>query len=204
MRSCPRFALSLLLASAALPCTALAQSPLHLIPMPREVTAKGDQPLSNGVQVLCNGCDADDTFTANDLTRTLAERHIPTGGGLRLTLERAHSGAGFTPAMQAEGYTIRSTPGTLTLTAETATGLFYAAQTVKQMIDTDLEGRDVLHAADIRDWPAMRYRGLQDDLSRGPVSTLEFQKKLVRTLAAYKANVYVPYFEQTQQYASNP
>ena len=43
-----------------------------------------------------------------------------------------------------------------------------------------------------------------DDLSRGPVDTLEFQKKLVRTLAAYKANLYSPYFENTQQYASNP
>ncbi len=50
----------------------------------------------------------------------------------------------------------------------------------------------------------MNYRGLSDDLSRGPVDTLEFQKKLIRTLAAYKDNLYSPYFENTQQYASNP
>ena len=50
----------------------------------------------------------------------------------------------------------------------------------------------------------MKYRGLDDDLSRGPMTTLEFQKKLIRTLAAYKVNLYSPYFEQTQQYASNP
>ena len=55
-----------------------------------------------------------------------------------------------------------------------------------------------------RDFPVLKYRGLQDDLSRGPVSTLEYQKKLIRTLAAYKANIYSPYFEHTQQYASNP
>ncbi len=50
----------------------------------------------------------------------------------------------------------------------------------------------------------MQYRGLSDDLSRGPVDTLAFQKKLIRTLAAYKDNLYSPYFENTQQYASNP
>ncbi len=43
----------------------------------------------------------------------------------------------------------------------------------------------------------MKYRGLHDDLSRGPVPTLEFQKKLIRTLAAYKVNLYSPYFEHT-------
>ena len=50
----------------------------------------------------------------------------------------------------------------------------------------------------------MKYRGLDDDLSRGPVTTLEFEKKLIRTLAAYKINLYSPYFEHTAAYASNP
>ena len=106
--------------------------------------------------------------------------------------------------MRPEGYTIAFAPGVLTLTGATGSGIFYAAQTVKQMIERSANGSFVLHAADIRDWPAMQYRGLSDDLSRGPVDTLEFQKKLVRTLAAYKANLYSPYFENTQQYASNP
>ena len=50
----------------------------------------------------------------------------------------------------------------------------------------------------------MKYRGLDDDLSRGPVTTLEFEKKLIRTIAAYKINLYSPYFEHTAAYASNP
>jgi hexosaminidase len=116
-----------------------------------------------------------------------------------------HPDATFTDSMRPEGYTITSTPGTLTLTltGATAAGLFYAAQTAKQLIESSPNGF-VLHAADIHDWPAMKYRGLHDDLSRGPVDTLDFQKKLIRTLAAYKVNVYSPYFENTQQYASNP
>ncbi len=194
-----RLAASLLFTAVS----ASGQTVLHLIPMPREVTAKGDQPLS-GVQILCSGCDAEDNFAAEDLRQTLTDRGIPSGNGngLRLTLKR--SGADFTAPMQEEGYTIISGHGTLTLTGATAAGLFYAAQTTKQLIGMDLSAHPVLHAADIRDWPAMRYRGLHDDQSRGPVDTLEFQKKLIRTLAAYKDNVYSPYFEHTQQYASNP
>ena len=188
-----------------LAASALAQSPLHLIPQPRQVTPHGDKPLTNGVDVDCAGCDADDQFAAQDLRASLTERHIPNSPtGLRITMERHAKDPALTPEMQAEGYVIKSSAQGLTLTAATAAGLFYAAQTAKQLVGLDASSRPVLHTADIRDWPVLRYRGLHDDLSRGPVDTLAFQKKLIRTLAAYKDNVYSPYFEHTQQYSSNP
>ena len=173
--------------------------------MPREVSLKGDQPVT-GARVECPNCGEEDQFAATDLRDELAARGIPAGNGLRIVLQRLgqHPDASFTDAMKPEGYTIASEPGVLTLTGATGSGIFYAAQTVKQMIERTTNGSFVVHAADIHDWPAMQYRGLSDDLSRGPVDTLEFQKKIVRTLAAYKANLYSPYFENTQQYASNP
>jgi hexosaminidase len=193
--------------------TLYAQTIPHLIPMPREIAGVEEVPVSS-VSVVCAGCDAEDTFAANDLRETLADRGVPTGAGLKIVLRRLaeHPDASFTEEMRAEGYTVRYEAKTLTLTGATAAGVFYAAQTAKQMITRwplqpacagVCEGF-VLHAAEIHDWPAMRYRGLHDDLSRGPVDTLEFQKKLIRTLAAYKINVYSPYFENTQQYAQNP
>ncbi len=192
---------------AALACFALpaaAQTALHLIPMPREVSTKADLPVSS-VSIECSGCDADDQFAADDLKTMFAERGLSVGsGGLRIVLRRAANQSQFTDAMRAEGYTIASSGNTLTLAGASASGVFYAAQTAKQMLERKPDGSSVLHAADIRDWPAMKYRGLHDDLSRGPVDTLEFQKKIIRTLAAYKVNLYSPYFEQTQQYASNP
>ncbi len=192
---------------AAIAAPAGAQSPLHLIPMPREINAKGDQALTTGVEIVCSDREAEDTFAANDLRQTLAARGLNTSGsGLRVVLQRlgTHPDPRFTAEMRPEGYTITSSPGTLTLTGATAEGVFYAAQTAKQLIEVDAAGRATLHAADIRDWPSLQYRGFSDDLSRGPVDTLAFQEKLVRTLAAYKANVYSPYFEHTQQYAANP
>ncbi|MGC9197813.1 MAG: family 20 glycosylhydrolase [Acidobacteriaceae bacterium] len=203
MRSLARAA-ALLCAASLLAPFSYAQSDLHLIPMPRQIA--GVQVVSvSSVSVLCPGCSGADAFTAADLLRSLKDRGVPNGRGLRIVLHRLarYPDASFTPEMRAEGYTIHYAAHTLTLTGASSAGLFYAAQTAKQMIERLPSGL-VLHAAQIHDWPAMRYRGLHDDLSRGPVDTLAFQMKLIRTLAAYKINIYSPYFENTQQYASNP
>jgi hypothetical protein len=125
--------------------------------------------------------------------------------GFRIELTRLadHPEARFTEEMRPEGYLINTTSTGLTVVGATAEGVFYGAQTVKQLVEGT--GADaVLHEANIRDWPAMKYRGLDDDLSRGPITTLDFEKHMIRTIAAYKVNIYSPYFEHTQQYASNP
>ena len=105
--------------------------------------------------------------------------------------------------MHDEGYVIVQRRRGLAVIAETSAGLFYGAQTVKQLVVGN--GKEaLLQTATIRDWPALPHRGLDDDLSRGPVPTLDFQKRQVRTLAAYKLNIYSPYFEHTLQYSASP
>jgi len=110
----------------------------------------------------------------------------------------------FTPEMHDEGYVIRPMgENYVMIIAETPAGLFYGAQTVKQLIRGS--GKDtVLLVPTIRDWPAMAHRGLSDDWSRGPIPNMEFLKREIRTLAAYKYNIFSPYFEHTFAYASTP
>jgi hexosaminidase len=185
-----------------------AQSSPKLIPIPREVRATGDQPLAHGVRILCAApCATEDQFAADDLSAALLARNIPVtevdGFPIELTRLSDHADAKFTDEMKPEGYEIRSTAKGLTVVGTTAEGVFYGAQTVKQLVEGD-GARAVLHQANIRDWPAMKYRGLDDDLSRGPITTLDFEKRMIRTIASYKINIYSPYFEHTQQYASNP
>ncbi len=195
----------LIAALLTLPLTVAAQTTPHLIPMPREIQQKPDVPLNNGVQIICPACDNENLFAANDLRQTLADRGIATTNpaGYRIVFQQ-HVTPPFPDAMQPEGYAIVSANNTSTLIAMSSAGIFYAAQTIKQLIDSPSPNTFVLHAADIRDYPALKYRGLHDDLSRGPVPTLAFQKHLIQQLAAYKINLYSPYFEETQQYASNP
>jgi hexosaminidase len=190
---------------AAALATLLASAPaqtLHLVPTPREVHPAALQPLPQGLRISCGSCfsDQEDNFTMQDLNQSFAARAIATTGSFTIQLSRVQN---LPEEMKPEGYTITPGVNTLTLAAGTSAGLFYAAQTVKQLVEHDGSAA-VLHLATIRDWPAMKYRGVHDDLSRGPVPTLEFQKNLIRTLAAYKINLYSPYFEHTQQYASNP
>jgi hexosaminidase len=196
---------SLLLALATF---ASAQSSLKLIPIPREVHPTAEQPLTHGVRVLCAApCATEDQFAADDLKAALLARNIPVteadGFAVELTRLSAHPDEKFTDEMKAEGYLIHAASTGLTVVGDTAEGLFYGAQTVKQLIEGD-GTRAVLHGANIRDWPAMKYRGLDDDMSRGPITTLDFEKHMIRTIAAYKINLYSPYFEHTQQYVSNP
>ncbi|SEF49655.1 Glycosyl hydrolase family 20, domain 2 [Bryocella elongata] len=219
-------ALALLLPSALAAQTAES---LHLIPIPRDVRPGAPVTLALGVRIDCQApCSADDSFAIADLTATLAARHIAvvtnplathifvarmdTKLGQQTYAESLPAGSPAATAMpaemQPEGYVLipdrnGDRVGGLAVTASTSAGIFYALQTVKQLIVGDGPAAH-LNAATIRDWPAMKWRGLHDDLSRGPVDTLDFQKKLIRTLAAYKVNIYSPYFETTQFFPSNP
>ena len=191
-------------------------APLALIPQPRELTASGDVVLKRGLSIDLPA-DADDKFAAHDLGDELKSRGIKIvygeGGSARVSFVRAGtdrasallSGAKleWSDSMDGEGYAIVSDASHMTVIAKSAAGVFYGAQTIKQLVDGD-GASAVLHLVSARDWPAMRYRGFHADLSRGPMPTLEFQKKQMRTLAAYKVNVFSPYYENTLAYDSNP
>ncbi len=213
---------SLLLVLATL---AFAQTSPKLIPIPREMRAGADQALTNGVQITCAApCSTEDAFAVDDLRSYLISQGVPVNPGspVNILVERygsplsksiyqdslPHGSGGGAAAempeeMKAEGYAIIPDGKGLAVTGASDAGIFYALQTVKQLV-TGTGVNAVLHTATIRDWPAMKYRGVHDDLSRGPITTLEFEKKMIRTIAAYKVNLYSPYFEHTQQYASNP
>ncbi|MGA9716880.1 MAG: family 20 glycosylhydrolase [Acidobacteriaceae bacterium] len=211
---CNAWRFALLAAIACPPTPAQTTPALKLIPMPREVQAGRLLPLNRGILIRVGSRDAEERFTAEDLRATLKERGIPSrAAGPVVELLRGTTPAGrallasahitFDPTMHDEGYVILPRRRGLAVIAETSAGLFYGAQTVKQLVVGN--GKEaLLHTAIIRDWPALPHRGLDDDLSRGPVPTLEFQKRQVRTLAAYKLNIYSPYFEHTLQYSASP
>ncbi|HEX9108830.1 MAG TPA: glycoside hydrolase family 20 zincin-like fold domain-containing protein [Longimicrobiales bacterium] len=196
------------------PATTAAPASLGLIPEPREGRLLGDAPLRGGIAVLPGG-NAEDRFAAEDLTAALRERGIRVGGSgaLQVRLLRAETPAGrealrragyaFTPEMKDEGYVLLARATQVDIVGATGAGVFYGAQTLKQLVHA--KGAQAwLNEATIRDWPAMRWRGWQDDMSRGPVPTMDFIKKQIRTLAAYKVNALSPYWEHTLAYPDQP
>ncbi len=209
--------LALLLAAASSAAGAqTAAVPPALIPAPRQVTPLHNVTLKRGVTITLPA-NADDRFAARDLGDELKARGIRTvydgtasarveflrTGTARAKALLADAKIAWTDAMDGEGYAIVSADSHLTVIAHGPAGIFYGAQTVKQLVEGQ-GATATLHLADVSDWPAMRYRGFHDDLSRGPMPTLDFQKYQIRTLAAYKINVYSPYFENTLYYDANP
>lgn len=200
--------------------TAQTGATLQLIPQPKEANPGSDIPLNGGVVVDVPGNDPEDTFAAEDLRETLRSFGIAGVGSQGNEKNSAHvvllrkddpqargplltNKIVFDPQMHDEGYALIPKGNTLYVIGETSAGIFYGAQTVKQLV-TKQSGSWVLHAALIRDWPALPHRGADDDLSRSGMPTLEYQKKQVRTFAAYKLNIYSPYFEFTLRYSGNP
>lgn len=213
---------SLSVLGAVWPLTAAAQSTptcadLHLIPAPRECTAVASIPLgAEGIRVEAER-NADDQFAASDLEDALKARGVHTGSwhdAATVRLLRADSGVAkqllarhalqLDPAMHDEGYVlVPDGAHGLAIIADTAAGVFYGAQTVKQLVRGTGNARTLLSPS-LRDWPAMPHRGVSDDWSRGPLPNMDFLKRELRTLAAYKYNIFSPYFEATFAYASSP
>ena len=100
-----------------------------------------------------------------------------------------------------EGYVLEIAPDRVRIAAATQRGVFYGVQTLRQIVRTH---QDSLPCLRIADWPALRYRGWQDDISRGPIPTLDFLKEEVRLLSSYKLNCMTLYTEHVFKLRSHP
>jgi hypothetical protein len=193
----------------------LAAAQVRLLPAPREASFGPETPLPAKIAVSAPASDADDQFAARDLEEAVkqAAPSVPASAAYRVVLLRTGSAEAkallarrklaFDPAMEAEGYVLVIEPHQASIVAASGAGIFYGVQTFKQLLPLT-GGKRVLPTGTVRDWPAMRYRGIQDDLSRGPFPTLEFQKHQIRIFASFKANIYTPYFEHTLLYPNQP
>jgi len=109
---------------------------------------------------------------------------------------------------KSQAYIIKVTPKNITLEAMTEQGLFYARQSLNQIVKyqtiTTNSSEFEVPCMTITDWPALEYRGWMDDVSRGPIPTMDFIKKEIRTLAAYKMNFFQLYTEHVFKLKSHP
>ncbi len=130
-----------------------------------------------------------------------------TDRGLRAYLESQGMKADdlVNEALAKQGYAIRVSDSGVIVAGSTAQGLFYGVQTLRQLLRDEggkgttgvaaRAGMPAPHeqlfipAVTIRDWPSMEWRGVSDDISRGPIPTVDYLKYQIRTLAEYKINL---------------
>ncbi len=182
-------------------CPALAE--LKLVPKPREAEERpGRFPLRGPLAIgLPAQPDEQDRFAAELLREEIAavakvKARVTAGpGAVQIVLTRD----GAPEQVGEEGYLLEVSAQRIRLAARTAAGLFYGVQTLRQLVT-----RTGIPAVRILDWPAMRWRGLHDDLSRGPIPTTDYIKRQLRTCAEYKINLYSFYIEHVFAYRNHP
>lgn len=218
---CALLALSVL-SSTQSPAQSSALTEPMLSPQPKEIHAQNLISIHIAT-VLVPGGDPEDFFAAQNLNQDLTQRGIliaPTAGAVDLTVKllRADSDQArqllstnhlsFDTPMHDEGYVLLSQKDpaggdNVDIIGQTSAGVFYGVQTLKQLIEAN-NGSENIWTAIIRDWPSMKYRGEDDDLSRGPFPTVAFQEHQLEVFAAHKVNLYSPYFESNLEYSADP
>jgi hypothetical protein len=178
--------------------TGLQATGLHLIPMPQRVRVVPGCAVPAGG--LLAGWPAHRMNAARELVleRWQALGVRPGGPALRVTGERFSAGAatGLAPAQTrpAESYRLQVDAHGARLDGADPAGRFYAAMTLAQLARRGPRGWE-LPCVSIEDAPALRWRILSDDVSRGPLPTMRYFEERIRTLAAFKMNGYSPYME---------
>jgi hexosaminidase len=98
-----------------------------------------------------------------------------------------------------EGYVLVFNKKQRVIAANTETGLFYALQTIKQLIRANWQ-QELL----VADWPSFEHRSVYDDISRGPISTVAYIKEQIERLSELKINELSFYIEHVVQPVSYP
>ena len=89
------------------------------------------------------------------------------------------------------------------LAARGPAGLLHGVQTLVQLIRANRRGRG-LPCLTIRDWPSLRWRCFQDDMTRGPSATLDTLRRQVDLGALLKMNLFTYYMEYQFAFAEAP
>jgi hexosaminidase len=170
---------------------------INITPMPVEMTA-GEGTFELNKKTVFVAADPDAAKVAGFFAAKIAlstgytigiAEAKPAGGYIDLTL------ASDAPVGD-EGYLLDVAPAGIDIRAKTPQGLFYAMQTVMQLLPAEIESSSKVAASgwsvpavSIRDEPRFGYRGMHLDVSRH-FADVEFIKKQLDLLAMFKINTF--------------
>ncbi|NOX55707.1 MAG: family 20 glycosylhydrolase, partial [Planctomycetes bacterium] len=136
-----------------------------------------------------------DVIFLSPLGRTLEPTALamPAAAGLR----------SFRQGATEEDYRLCVQPDGVLIAAKGPAGLLHGAATLCQLIRANRRGA-AIPCLQIDDWPSLRWRAFQDDLTRGPSTRLEQLKRDVARGALLKLNIFTYYMEYQFAYSRHP
>lgn len=198
-----------------------AQERITVVPYPQEVDIAGGKyaPAGTSLSLRISGIEGvtvdiieeqlreiyqerfDAHLTGGDAERADIWIGIPSEDGALMDMARKK---GLVPGQELgpEGYLLKIEKRHIYITANGQAGVFYGVQSLRQILRGNPEPGQV-PLATIRDWPAIAFRCVMDDISRGPIPSNDFLKQQIRRYAEMKINnmsFYIEHVLETEKY----
>lgn len=193
---------------------AASEESLRLVPFPKEVRRLAGEFSLRGPLVL-EAPPAQRAVLLGLLNEELRRAGLPPAEGRgspndspNFRLAPASGEAAGPPPAQPrekapEAYALEVRGGEVVGIARAAAGLFYSVQTLCQLIRANRSGEALPQVA-IQDWPSLRWRAFQDDMTRGPSSQLDTLKYEVALASYLKLNLMTYYMEYQFAFKKHP
>ncbi len=163
---------------------------LHLLPQPQSVDLLSCPGGPSAVpRTVPAGFDAGARAELDERWGALRIGGLRTASGRVAAITVRHD-----DSLPAQGYRLTVLGGRASIESSDEAGAFYAAMTLAQLPAHSSEGWSI-PCVRIEDRPALQWRILSDDVSRGPLPTMRYFEERIRTIAAFKMNGYSPYME---------
>ncbi len=172
---------------------------ISIIPAPVSLTVqKGSFIFSDKSKIILPNPDSDSKLAAEflaDLVKNATGMELPVEEGSK-PVKASVFMALDTAVKNNEGYILTITSKMIIIQAKTASGLFYAVQTLRQLLPVEVESRSFTEgfklsvpACVINDEPEFAYRGMHLDVGRHifPVATV---RKYIDMIAMHKMNTF--------------
>jgi hexosaminidase len=102
-----------------------------------------------------------------------------------------------------QGYSLAVTAKGVEIVGKDEPGLYYGVQTLIQLLRRSPSGEVEVPCLETRDWPDIRLRAIHYD-TKHHQDTAEYVRRLIATLAHYKANMLIWEWEDKFAYESHP
>jgi hexosaminidase len=169
---------------------AIAATSLHLVPLPARIeNLTCTSHASTVPRTVAAGFDSAARSELDERWRALGVGSLRTVSPRDAAIWVGHDGS-----LGPQAYRLTVDSGRASIESADAAGAFYAAMTLAQL-PMRANGAWTVPCLRIEDRPALRWRILSDDVSRGPLPTMRYFEERIRTIAAFKMNGYSPYME---------
>ncbi len=143
-----------------------AQNPLPAVhPQPQEITLSTNR-LKSPHGFTLTGIKNPDEDAMRLIKQTLSMTDNPEALPLKITLMKDQA----SELKRSGAYLLTITPKGISIESPDSRGLFYAAQTLQQLAQTDAQGNTTLPIGVIKDYPDIAYRGTVEGFYGDPWS----------------------------------